>query len=156
MFDDRSTIYVQIAERIRDDVIAGTLGADDQVMSTTQYAAFYGINPATAARAFRDLTDEGVLYKRRYVGMFVSPDAAERLRGGGRAQFFDDVFTPVVDQAVALGIPLEELQEQLARRLDRKRGGAPSATIATNASATTSSATTASATTAPATKGDPA
>ena len=51
MFDDLSPIYLQIAERIRGEVLAGTLGADDPVMSTNQYAEFYGINPATAAKA---------------------------------------------------------------------------------------------------------
>ena len=52
MFDDRSPIYLQIAESIRDDVLSGVLGADDPVMSTNEYAEFYGINPATAAKAF--------------------------------------------------------------------------------------------------------
>ena len=49
-------------------------------MSTNQYAAFYRINPATAAKGFHQLIDEGVLYKRRGIGMFVSPDARDRLR----------------------------------------------------------------------------
>ena len=53
MFDDRSPIYRQIAERIKADVLSGALKADEQVMSTNQYAAYYRINPATAAKAFQ-------------------------------------------------------------------------------------------------------
>jgi DNA-binding transcriptional regulator YhcF (GntR family) len=60
-FDGQLPIYHQIAERIRADVLSGALPPDQQVMSTNQYAAFYRINPATAAKAFQQLVDEGVL-----------------------------------------------------------------------------------------------
>src|SRR3954452_5999974 len=93
VFDDRSPIYQQIADRIRDDVLSGALKEDEQVMSTNQYAAYYQINPATAAKGFAELVDEGVLYKKRGIGMFVSPDAREKLREARRQRFF----TAVVD-----------------------------------------------------------
>ena len=81
MFDDGSPIYRQIADRIKADVATGTLAPDSQIMSTNQYAAFYGINPATAAKAFAQLVNEGVLYKRRGVGMFIAPRSARNTRG---------------------------------------------------------------------------
>jgi GntR family transcriptional regulator len=109
MFDDRSPIYRQIADRIKADVLSGALKADDQVMSTNQYAAFYRINPATAAKAFQQLADEGVLYKRRGIGMFVSADAPETLRADRRQRFFADVVDPMVAEARAIGIPLAEV-----------------------------------------------
>ena len=84
MFDGREPIYHQIAEAIRGEVLSGALEEEDQVMSTTQYATTYRINPATAAKAFAQLVDEGVLYKRRGVGMFVAPGAADRLRAERR------------------------------------------------------------------------
>ena len=113
MFDDRSPIYRQIAERIRADVLSGTLEADEQIMSTTQFAAFYRINPATAAKAFQQLVDEGILYKRRGIGMFVSPDARERLRAQHRRRFFEDVVDPMVAEARAIGVPLEEIVRRI-------------------------------------------
>ncbi len=85
MFDDRSPIYLQIAEQIKNDIVTGALAEDEQVMSTNQYAAFYQINPATAAKGFAQLVDEGVLYKKRGIGMFVSPDA-RKLRAGGASR----------------------------------------------------------------------
>ncbi|GAA0915063.1 GntR family transcriptional regulator [Nonomuraea longicatena] len=109
MFDDRSPIYRQIADRIRTEVLNESLGADEQVMSTNQYAAFYRINPATAAKAFQQLVDEGVLYKKRGIGMFVSPDARDRLRTGRREKFFSDVVAPMVAEAKAIGISLDEI-----------------------------------------------
>ncbi len=116
MFDERSPIYRQIAEQIRDDIVTGALGPDDQVMSTNQYAAFHRINPATAAKAFQQLVDEGLLYKKRGIGMFVAPGAPERLRAERRARFFDEVLGPVVAEAARLGIPLDEVAEAVRRR----------------------------------------
>ncbi len=116
MFDDRSPIYRQIADRIKADVLHGVLGADEQVMSTNQYAAFYRINPATAAKAFQQLVEEGVLYRRRGLGMFVSPDARERLQQEHRERFFSDVVDPMVAEARAIGVPLREIVDRLERQ----------------------------------------
>jgi GntR family transcriptional regulator len=109
VFDDRSPIYRQIAERIETDVLNGTLEGDDKIMSTNEYAAFYRINPATAAKAFQQLVDHGVLYKRRGIGMFVSPDARERLVTERRERFFAEVVEPMLDEARAIGIPPDEI-----------------------------------------------
>lgn len=113
MFDDRSPIYRQIAEQIKADILNGVLAADEQVMSTNQYAAFYRINPATAAKAFQELMDEGVLYKKRGLGMFVSPDAREQLRAQHRQRFFTEVVNPMITEARTIGIPLRAIIERL-------------------------------------------
>jgi DNA-binding transcriptional regulator YhcF (GntR family) len=113
VFDDRSPIYVQIANGIKDEVMSGTLKEDEQVMSTNQYAAFYQINPATAAKGFAQLVDEGVLYKKRGIGMFVSPDARERLRRQRRERFFADVVDPMLAEARMVGVDLEEITAYL-------------------------------------------
>lgn len=109
MFDDRSPIYVQIANGIKDEVLQGTLKEDEQVMSTNQYAAFYQINPATAAKGFAQLVDEGVLYKKRGIGMFVSPDARARLRSQRREGFFADVVDPMLAEARMVGVDVDEI-----------------------------------------------
>ena len=118
MFDDRSPIYRQIADRIKADVLTGTLGPDEQVMSTNQYAAFYRINPATAAKAFQELVDEGVLYKRRGVGMFVAPTARHMLREQHRDRFFTDVVDPLVVEARTIGVPLQDVIERIRHMAD--------------------------------------
>ena len=109
MFDGRDPIYVQIADQIRADVIAGRLREEEQVMSTTQYAQTFRINPATAAKAFAELVDDGVLYKRRGVGMFVASGAYDRLRGSGRKEFFSDRLDPMLAEARDLGISTAEI-----------------------------------------------
>ena len=112
-FDNHSPIYRQIAERVKADVLSGVLAADEQVMSTNQYAAFFRINPATVAKAFQELVDEGLLYKRRGIGMFVSPDAREKLLTEHRRRFFSSVVEPMVAEAKSIGIPMSEIIEHL-------------------------------------------
>ncbi|GAA2657106.1 GntR family transcriptional regulator [Paractinoplanes durhamensis] len=113
MFDDRSPIYLQIADGIKNDVLSGALKEDEQIMSTNQYASFYQINPATAAKGFAQLVEEGVLYKRRGIGMFVSPDAREKLRADRRERFFAEVVDPMLAEAKRIGIGVDEIVRHL-------------------------------------------
>ena len=115
MFDDGSPIYRQIAGRIKADVLSGALGPDEQVMSTNQYAAFYRINPATAAKGFQMLVDQGVLYKRRGIGMFVSPDARDALLRERRREFFAERVDPMVAEADILGIARDDIVDRVRR-----------------------------------------
>lgn len=112
-FDGREPIFLQIADQVRTEVLSGALGEEEQVMSTTQYATAYRINPATAAKAFAELVDEGVLYKRRGVGMFVAPGARDRLLAARRDRFFADVVDPVAAEARMLGIPVADVVARL-------------------------------------------
>ena len=122
MFDGRDPIYLQIADQIRNDILSGTLAAEEQIMSTTQYATTYRINPATAARAFSELVDEGIIYKKRGIGMFVTPDAQQKLLVGSRKSFFADTLEPLVEQARIIGIPLSEIIAYLQQSGEPEEG----------------------------------
>jgi DNA-binding transcriptional regulator YhcF (GntR family) len=126
-FDERSPIYRQIADQIREDVVSGALADEQQVMSTNQYAAFHRINPATVAKAFQNLVDEGLLYKRRGVGMFVAPGAAQRLRADRRAGFVEHGVAPLVREAQRLGVSLDEVLDAVRSQYVRAAadGGLP-------------------------------
>lgn len=118
MFDDRTPIYRQIAEQVRAQVLDGTLDEGQQVMSTTQYASFYRINPATAAKGFQELVDEGILVKRRGIGMFVAAGARQQLREERRRRFFDEVVDPMITEALAVGVPLSSIIQRVQNRLE--------------------------------------
>lgn len=125
MFDDSTPIYLQIARMIRAQVLAGETAEEEQVMSTTEFATTFRINPATAAKAFALLVDEGVLYKRRGLGMFVAPGARDRLLEAHRESFFADVLDPALAQADVLGIPRAALVEHLLGRPAGAGGSSP-------------------------------
>lgn len=114
-FDERSPIYRQIADQIKTDILRGALLEEEQVMSTNQYAAYFRINPATAAKAFQQLVDERMIYKKRGIGMFVSPDARANLRAQHRDRFFSEVIDPMLIEARTIGIPIEDIIHHLHR-----------------------------------------
>jgi DNA-binding transcriptional regulator YhcF (GntR family) len=119
MFDGPEPIYVQIATWIRAQVLSGELGEEEQVMSTTQFATTFRINPATAAKAFSGLVEEGILYKRRGLGMFVAPGARQKLLTDHRKRYFEEVLDPALTQADILDIPVGDIVDHVLGRAPR-------------------------------------
>lgn len=113
--DDSRPIFVQIAERIEDDIIAGSLPEESQVPSTNQFAAYYQINPATAAKGVNLLVDEGILYKKRGIGMFVSTGARAKLVEKRKEQFFEQYVVAIVREARKLGISVDQLTDMIRK-----------------------------------------
>ena len=119
-FDDTSPIYLQIAEEIRTQILSGELAEGARLTSTTEYATRYRINPATANKAVSLLVDEGLVVKRRGIGMFVTQGALERLRRSRRTTYTDDVLHPALDTGLALGLSPAELGDAVAHHLETR------------------------------------
>jgi GntR family transcriptional regulator len=113
MIEEGKPIFVQIAEQIEDDIIDGVYPAEAQVPSTNEFAAFYRINPATAGKGVNLLVDEGVLYKKRGIGMFVSTGAREQLVAKRREAFRDEYLRPLLAEAAKLGIDPSQLAQMI-------------------------------------------
>lgn len=109
MLDDSSPIFAQIAEQLAAEIADGTLAEGARVPSSNELAAFYRINPATAAKGINVLTDDGLLDKRRGVGMFVAAGARARLLERRRQDFAARYVAPMVAEATRLGIDAEAL-----------------------------------------------
>ncbi|OJX73926.1 MULTISPECIES: GntR family transcriptional regulator [unclassified Leifsonia] len=113
MIEEGKPIFVQIAEQIEDDIIDGVYPAETQVPSTNEFAAFYRINPATAGKGVNLLVDEGILYKKRGIGMFVSTGAREQLVAKRREAFRDEYLRPLLTEAAKLGIDPTQLAQMI-------------------------------------------
>ena len=113
--DENRPIFMQIAERIENDIIAGELPEDAQVPSTNQFASFYQINPATAAKGVNLLVDQGILYKKRGLGMYVAAGARARLLEQRREQFYEQYVVTMIREAEKLGITQEQLADMIQR-----------------------------------------
>jgi DNA-binding transcriptional regulator YhcF (GntR family) len=118
LIDDTRPIFVQIAERIEEDILAGRLAEEEQVPSTNQFAALYQINPATAAKGVNLLVDQSILYKRRGLGMYVASGAHAKLLEKRREQFYERYVVTMLQEAEKLGITPEQLTEMLQRRVN--------------------------------------
>ena len=102
-------IYAQIADNTRDQILRGALRDGDQLTSTTEYATTYRINPATAGKAFAILVDEGLVEKRRGIGMFVAEGAHASLVEEGRRTYVDETLYPAVEAGLALGLDIDTI-----------------------------------------------
>ena len=108
-FTDDRPIYQQIAEEIRMRILTGDLQPGEKLMSTTQYATTYRINPATANKAFAQLVEENIVEKRRGIGMFVTEQAPSLLRQAGRADYASKVLIPALNEGLALGLSSDSI-----------------------------------------------
>ena len=113
--DDQS-IYLQISQMIETDILRGILLEEERAPSSNELAKLYTINPATAAKGLNLLVEEGILYKKRGIGMFVSPGAAEKIRNRRKEEFYNQKIRELLDEAKRLGITKAELIDQINKR----------------------------------------
>ena len=115
--DDRP-IFQQIAQQLEEGILSGAYPEEGQVPSITEFAVLWRINPATALKGVNLLVDAGLLYKRRGVGMFVSPGAREQLLLARRERFYQDFVQRLVREARNLGLTDGELRALLERGMN--------------------------------------
>jgi len=112
---DERPIFVQLAELVEDAILSGAYAEEDQVPSITEISVAYKINPATALKGINLLVDDGLLYKKRGLGMFVSRGAREKLTQRRRERFYHDFFLPMLSEANRLGVGRTELMQLMER-----------------------------------------
>ena len=111
--DESKSIFLQIKEYIEDDIIHGNLNEGDQVPSTNQFAAHFQINPATAAKGIHLLVEEGILYKKRGIGMFVAEGAKAALLKKRREHFYENYVLKLLQEAEKIQISKEDIIDMI-------------------------------------------
>lgn len=112
-------IYRQIADELRDLIGSGVLAPGDRVPSTNELAHFHSVNPTTSAKALTELFNEGLLEKRRGLGMFVLDSAREQVLNTRRKAFLHNFVKPFVHEADQLDFTTEELTTMITKERSR-------------------------------------
>jgi len=112
-FDDKQPIFQQVADLIEDDILNGTFRVDEQILSVAQFAQLFQINPATVVKGIGLLVNEGVLYKKRGLGMYVAIDAERKIRSKRRDRFHRELLSNLLNEADKLGLTTEEIIEMI-------------------------------------------
>jgi GntR family transcriptional regulator len=115
--DSGIPIYLQIADWIEEGILTGLFREDEKVYSQYQLAEQYSINPATAAKGLSQLADRGILYKKRGLGMFVSPDARQIIFSRRRSSVLQKKIRDTVVEARLLGLTEDELVDMLRKEM---------------------------------------
>lgn len=114
-FQSEVPIYLQIARQLEENILMGVYPEETQIPSTTELSTGLQINPATVLKGMNQLVADGIIYKKRGVGMFVSTGAMANIRHARQGEFYDNYVLPLVKEAQRLGITTEELSEMLKK-----------------------------------------
>ncbi len=113
MLDDKSNIpiYVQISEMIEDMIINEDIKEEEQLPSTNQLAHMYKLNPATARKGLNILVDEGLAYKKRGLGIYVTNGAKKKLKEKRKNDFLNKYVKPLISEAKKLDVSREDIKK---------------------------------------------
>jgi len=108
-FESDKPIYMQIAHSIEDDILKDIFEEEGQLMSTTEISINFKINPATAAKGINLLVNDGIVHKKRGVGMFVTKGAKEKILMNRKEEFYKMFILTMIDEAAKLKIGKDEI-----------------------------------------------
>ena len=108
-FRKQKPIYLQIADRLMEQILAAELKEEDRVPSVRDVAEAMGVNPNTVMRTFEYLQGEEIIYNRRGVGYFVSPDAKQKILAEQRREFLENDLPLIKQKMKILGIDIKEV-----------------------------------------------
>lgn len=114
-FNGEKPIYLQIAQQLEDAIFTGVYKAETQIPSTTELSVALQINPATVLKGMNILVEDGLIYKKRGLGMFVSNDAVRIISSKRQKGFFENYIIPLVGEAGKLGLDKSQLKELIER-----------------------------------------
>ena len=118
-FKDNKAIYLQIADTIGDRIIAGALLPEGKVPSVRELAAEIEVNANTVARTYDHLQQRGIIYTKRGLGYFVTPDAKEEIVRMRREQLMQGEMDYFLGQLKAVGITANELKDMYQEYLNK-------------------------------------
>ena len=110
-FNENKAIYIQIAERIADEIMLGVYKDDGRIPSVREYAARMEVNTNTALRSYAYLEQTGVIYQRRGLGYFTTPEARELIIKHYKEDFFGSFLPEMFSRMDILGIGIEEFEK---------------------------------------------
>lgn len=115
-FNNDKAIYIQMADRLCDDILAGTYSDDDRVPSVREYAVSLEVNTNTAVKAYDQLARNGIIYNRRGLGYFVTPGARDSIMQARRKAFLDTTLPSLFRDMRLLGIGIDDIVKEWNRR----------------------------------------
>ena len=112
-WNDSQPIYWQLKERTMSMILDGTLAEGDALPSVRNVASEFQLNPITVSKSYQTLVDDGLVEKRRGLGMFVCEGARKQLLASERNRFLEEEWPAMVSRIEQLGLDVRELLEQI-------------------------------------------
>ena len=110
-FKESKAIYLQIADRICDEILLGQFGEEERIPSVREYAAIVEVNANTVMRSFDYLQSQNIIYNKRGIGYFVSTGARELIHSLRKNTFLKEELDYFFKQIKTLDIPIKEITD---------------------------------------------
>ena len=111
IFSNDKPIYIQMADRLCDEILSGVYQDDDRIPSVREYAVLLEVNTNTAVKAYEQLAREEVIYNKRGLGYFVTPGAKKQILKVRKQEFMKENLPELFRQMQLLGITLEDVKD---------------------------------------------
>ena len=108
-FNNDKAIYVQIAERLCDEILAGKYKEDERIPSVREYAVLLEVNANTTVKSYDLLATDGIVYNKRGLGYFVSSGAKSQIRKTRKQEFMKERLPELARQMKLLDISVDEV-----------------------------------------------
>jgi GntR family transcriptional regulator len=108
-WNDSQPIYWQLKERTVAMILEGTLAEGEALPSVRTVASEFQLNPITVSKSYQTLVDDGLVEKRRGLGMFVCAGARKKLISSERDKFLNEEWPSTLNRISQLGLDAEEL-----------------------------------------------
>lgn len=111
IFNNDRPIYLQMADRLCDEILAGNYQADTRIPSVREYAVMLQVNTNTAVKAYDELAQKGVIYNKRGLGYFVAQGAKTEILKERRQIFMNGTLPELFRQMRLLGISIDDVTD---------------------------------------------
>ena len=118
-FSNDKAIYVQIAERLCDEILASKYKEDERIPSVREYAVLLEVNANTTVKSYDLLANEGIIYNKRGLGYFVSAGAKKQIKKARNQEFMKERLPELARQMKLLDISTKEVVEELEKTLKK-------------------------------------
>ena len=112
-FNSNTSIYLQICDALCEQILSGVLMPDERIPSVREYGAEIGVNPNTIMRSYEKLTADGIIYNKRGIGYFISPDACKTVLAAQRKEFMEEELPQIIRRMKLLNISMDELTAKM-------------------------------------------
>jgi GntR family transcriptional regulator len=111
-FNDREAIYLQIAAYVSDHISLGKWLPEQKIPSVRELAAELQVNPNTVMRTYEHLQNQGIIFNKRGLGLFVTADALAKIKALRKERFMQHELPDFFRSLYLLDISLQEVQQQ--------------------------------------------
>jgi len=108
-FKENRAIYLQVADRLSDEILAGKYEEGGRIPATREYAATVEVNVNTVVRSYESLEQAGIIVMKRGLGYFVAEGAAEIIRKSRKETFLQEDVSDFFEKMSQLNIPIEKI-----------------------------------------------